>query len=418
MITLEEARSLMIRHVPEASAELVALEDALGRVAALDLLAPRDLPAESRSRLDGYALRSFETLEATESRPVRCRLTPWSVPAGHAPRDRLDAGCCARVMTGAMIPAGADAVVAEEHACVQGDHLLLVHPVRPMSGLVPAGADALDGELLAARGEVLTPSKLALVAAFGMDRVPVAVRPRVALLSTGDEVREPGAPHDVGISYSNNRHLLGWLTSINGGIVTHLGVSRDDPVEISRRLDRVEADLVATTGGTGRGDRDVVVETWSRMGVQTAFRGVALSPGKGVMAGFKEGRAYLALPGSPWGGRIVLEELIKPFLWRFQGFSCRWPPTVKARLEDRIGNGDGICRAVAGELKGKGSTAAFIPLMGRGASVFGQVRKSIGYMILEPHVLEMAAGTEVNVRLFDLPLLAAAVLADSQSDEP
>ncbi|MCU0573218.1 MAG: molybdopterin molybdotransferase MoeA [Syntrophobacteraceae bacterium] len=408
----------MIRHVPEASSELVALEDALGRVAARDLRAPRDLPAESRSRLDGYALRSLETLDATEARPVRCRLTPWSVPAGHAPRGRLEAGCCARVMTGAMIPAGADAVVAEEVVCIQGDHLLLVRPVSPASGLVREGADALDGELLAARGEVLTPSRLAMVAAFGMDRVPVAVRPRAALLSTGDEVREPGSPHDPGISYSNNRHLLGWLTRLNGGLVTHLGVSGDDPVEVSECLDRVEADLVLTTGGTGRGDRDVVVETWSRLGVQTAFRGVGLSPGKGVMAGFKGGRAYLALPGSPWGGRIILEELIKPFLWRFQGFSCRWPLTIKARLEDRVDNGQGICRALAGELKMKGSTASFIPLTGWGASVFGQVRRSIGYMILEPHVLEITAGTEVNVRLFDLPLLAAAILADSQCNEP
>lgn len=407
----------MIRHVPEASSELVALDDALGRIAAWDLRAPRDLPTESRSRLDGYALRSFETLEATETRPVRCRLAPWSVPAGHAPHGGIEAGCCARVMTGAIIPIGADAVVAEEGACIRGDHLLLVRPVRPASGLMRKGADALNGELLAARGEVLTPSRLALVAAFGMDRVPVTVRPRVALLSTGDEVREPGAPHDPGISYSNNRHLLGWLTRLNGGIVTHLGIAGDDPGQVAECLDRVEADLVMTTGGTGRGDRDVVLEAWSRLGVQTAFRGVGVSPGKGVMAGFKGSCAYLALPGSPWGGRIILEELIKPFLWRFQGFSFRWPLTVKARLEERVGNGEGICRAIAGELKMKGSTVSFLPSAGRGASVFGQVRRSIGYMILEPHVLEITLGAEVSVRLLDLPLLSAVVLAESQCDE-
>ena len=132
------------------------------------------------------------------------------------------------------------------------------------------------------------------------------------------------------------------------------------------------------------------------------------------MAGFRESGTCLALPGSPWGGRVIFEELIKPFLWKFQGFLCRWPVGVKALLAESVGNEQGITRVLAGELDMGRPTASFAPFRQQGEPVFGQVRHSIGYMLLEPHMLEMAAGEEVDVRLFDLPLLAAALLANGQ----
>ena len=249
-----------------------------------------------------------------------------------------------------------------------------------------------------------------MVAAFGLEWVPATVRPRVALLSTGDEVREPGEPHAPGIIYSNNRFLLGWLARLNGGLPLHLGICRDDPVEISDRLEHMEADLYVTTGGTGRGDKDVVLNAWSRLGVETVFKGVDISPGRGTLAGLRRGKAYLALPGGPWAGRIVFEELIKPLLWRFQGIRFRWPPSLKALLADRVVNEEGGCRALAGELYMQRPMATFLPLGRRGGAVLGEVRRSIGYMLLEPDMLEMAAGVEVDVRLFDLPLSASALL--------
>ncbi len=341
MITLDEARQRLFDVLPEVTAEPVRLEDGLGRVAAVDLAAPRDLPAEPRSRLDGYAVRSDQTADASADRPVRRRLTSWTVTAGHLPFGRLAGDHCARVTTGAVLPEGADSVVPQEDVLVESDHIVLTHSVKPLSGLTSQGAEARKGDLLVSAGEVLTPSRLAMIAAFGLERVPVAVRPRVALLSTGDEVREPGEPHAPGIIYSNNRLLLGWLARLNGGLPLHLGVCRDDPVEISDRLERVEADLYVTTGGTGRGDKDVVLNAWSRLGVETVFKGVAVSPGRGTLAGLRRGKPYLALPGGPWAGRIIFEELIKPLLWRFQGIRFRWPPSLKALLADRVVNDGG-----------------------------------------------------------------------------
>lgn len=414
MISLDEARHRLIQDLPGMVSESVGLEDALGRVAAVDLRAPSDLPGESRSSLDGYAVRSDETAGASGNRPVHCLPTPWTVTAGHAPMGRLEEGHCVRIMTGAVMPEGADAVVAQEFTRLEGHHLVLTRPVKVADGVVPRGAEARRGDLLAGVGTVLTPSKLAMVAAFGLEKVPVAVRPRVALLSTGDEVREPGEPPAPGVSYSNNRLLLGWLVRLNGGVLVQPGVCRDDPIEVCRSLGGVQADLYVTTGGTGKGDRDVVREAWRRLGVSTAFEGIGVSPGKGTMAGFKEGKSYLALPGSPWGGRIIFEELIKLFLWRFQGFICQWPLGFPALLAESVGNAAGICRVLTGHLDMKKPTAVFTPLRRRKGAVFDQVRESIGYMLLEPYMLEKAAGAEVNVQLFDLPILAAALLVDAQ----
>ncbi len=410
MITLEEARRLMMGAVSRAGSEMIRIGDALGRVAASDITAPANLPAEPRSRLDGYALRSAETEGASDVQPVRVRLNPKTVSAGHVPTTQLEAGTCTRVMTGAVLPAGADAVLAQEQARIEGDHLIVNRPVKPASGLVEEGSDALRGEVLAADGEVLTPTRLALVAAFGIERVPVTIRPRVALLSTGDEVREPGSPPTQGISFSNNRHLLAWLTQIHGGAPIHLGVSGDDPAQIVGCLNRAEADLFVTTGGTGRGDRDFVQEVWRRLGVRKVFERILISPGRGTLGGLRGGCPFLALPGNPWGGRVIFEELIKPLLWRFQGFSCHWPLTIRAMLRERVTNRDGSCRVLPGELILQGMTATFSPLGRRGVSTFEQVRNRFGYMILEPHMLELSAGGEVDVRLFDLPMLAAAVL--------
>ncbi len=410
MITLQEARRFLTLGLPEPGSEWAPLDEALGRVVASDLVAPCPLPAESRSRLDGYAIASGDTRHASEDRPARCRLAPWSVTAGRAPTEGIEAGWCARVMTGAVIPRGADAVVALERTRTVGDHLLIAHPVEPLSGVVREGSDALQGEVLAVAGEVLTPTKLAMVAAYGFHRLEVARQPRVALLSTGDEVREPGEALSAGGIYSNHRHLLGWLTRLNGGVAVHLGVSGDDPARMAESLERVDADVYVTTGGTGRGDRDYASEVWRGLGVQEVFKGVLVSPGKGAMAGFRDGRLYLALPGSPWGGRIIFEELLRPFLWGFQGLSRRWPLTVKALLGEPVTHGGGICRVVAGVLDMTQPTLSFLPLHGKGETVLQEARRSIAYILLEPHVLEMAAGSEVDARLFDLPLLAVALL--------
>jgi molybdenum cofactor synthesis domain-containing protein len=417
VITLEEARRRMVRHLPGAGSEMVCIGDALGRVAGSDIVAPWNLPPEPRSRLDGYALRSGDSAGASKDRPVRCRLTSWAVTAGRMAPTGLEAGWCSRVMTGAVLPAGADAVLAQEHAAIEGDCLILTHPVKAASGLMKEGADAVRGEVLAAGGELMTPTRLALVAAFGIDRVTVTLQPRVALLSTGDEVREPGAPRGQGISYSNNRHLLAWLTRLHGGIPIHLGISGDDPAEMVECLDHVEADLSITTGGTGRGDKDFVLQVWKRLGVQPVFEGVHISPGKGTMAGFKNGRLFLALPGSPWGGRVIFEELIKPYLWRFQSFACRWPLTVKAVLREPVANGEGGYRVLPGELDMKVCPAGFTPMERQSGSIFNQVRNRFAYMILEPHMLEVSAGSEVDVRLFDLPLSAAAFLGNDRASD-
>lgn len=417
MISLEEACSLLLENVPSVVTEEVTLGESLGRVAGHDVLAPWDLPGEVRSRLDGYALRSSDFTTASESHPVQCRLLTGLIAAGHARPEVLEAGTCRRIMTGAPLPMGADAVLAQELAVTKNGFLELGRPVAPGSGLVTAGSDAPRGELLVSAGDVLTPTTLAMVAAFGRDRISVAVRPRVALLSTGDEVRELGDVGHGAVCFSNSRHMLGWLAQLHGGIPVHLGVSKDDPVEMLEQVRGVEADVFITTGGTGKGDRDFVLEVWDRHGIMPMFQGVDISPGKGAMAGMKQGKMYLALPGSPWGARVIFEELIKPFLWRFQGASCRWPLTLKAELGESVLNQKGGRRVIAGAMEVGRCPISFRPAIEQGGSAFRQLRNRFAYMILDSHVLEISKGSQVDVRWFDLPLPAASLFVEGQHSD-
>jgi molybdopterin molybdotransferase len=204
------------------------------------------------------------------------------------------------------------------------------------------------------------------------------------------------------------------LIRVHGGVPIHLGISRDDPEEMIERLGRIGADMYITTGGTGQGEKDFVAEVWKKIGVEVLFQGLNVFPGKGAAAGVRQARIYLALPGSPWGGRVIFEELIKPYLWHFQEVSCRWPLTFKALLKARVTNREAVCRVVPGELDLSRWPPSFEPAAQQRGSLFEEIRNRFGYIILEPHMLEVSASSEVDVRLFDLPLLAVALLGNGE----
>ena len=217
LMDLTEAIRNSLDLAPGPQGESVPLEEALGRVLHEDLAAHWNLPGESRSRLDGFAVLSSDTGGASPNDPVVLKIVPGVLAAGHLPRGPLRPGECVRILTGAPVPFGADAVVPQEQASEHGERLSVREPVKHGKGVVFPGADVGEGDLLLSKGAVLTPSRLALVAALGYRELPVYRKPRVALLSTGDEVREMGAFTEGPWTFCNNRLLLGWLVSLQGG---------------------------------------------------------------------------------------------------------------------------------------------------------------------------------------------------------
>lgn len=412
---LSEAKRLAAELVTPADVERIRLEDALGRVLAQNLTAPFNLPLQPRSRLDGFALASADAAGAGPERLSLLRVLPDApLAAGRMPDLKIEPGECVRILTGAPLPPGADAVVAVEDVLEESGLLVLDRSPAPGSGVVQAGDEIREKEPILSRGEILSASRLAFAAAFGNSMVPVYRQPRAALLATGDEVRELGRDLKGSGTYCNNRLLLGWLTRLHGGKDIHLGVAGDDPDEIAGKLKGLDADFVITTGGIGRGDRDFIPAAWEVLGVRTLFRELDLSPGKNSAMGVSGEQIFLALPGSPWGAQLVFEEIASPMLRLFQGLKEPRPPVVKAELAETVRKRSGVSKALRGRLDMGTLVPSFMPLERKGGSLFASLKDAIGYILLDSHVVEVAPGSEVEVRLHDFPLLATTAFGGSE----
>jgi molybdopterin molybdotransferase len=407
---LNEARQLGSELIVPLETEWVPLEEALGRVLGERITADRNLPGESRSRLDGFALRGADSLRASTETPTLLRILPGRIAAGQVMEAGIASGECIRILTGAPLPRDADAVAPQEEVGIQGENLVLGRVYVRGSGITFGGDDAQSGEFLVSQGAVLNPTRLALIAALGRDRVAVYRQPQVALLATGDEVKTLGTEARGPFTYCNNMHLLAWLTKLKGGKTTLLGVAADEPGVIADRLRDVAADLVITTGGSGRGDRDFIPEVWKRLGVRQIFRQINLIPGKNTALGVRHGQVFLGLPGNPWAAQIVFDLLAVPLLRRWQGLEGAEQPLIAATLQALITCKPGFYKALRGTLDLGRAPARFLPAVTKSASVFSRVKDCFAYILLEPHVIEVAAESEVQVHLSDFPLLASPLI--------
>ena len=407
---LIEARHLASGLIAPLGVERVRIEEALGRVLAERIVADRNLPAEPRSRLDGFALRSTDVFGATRETPVFLSVAPGCIAAGHNVPVGIQSRECIRILTGAALPQHADAVAPQEEVEVRGENLVLKQPYAVGSGVVVPGEDVRKGEFLLSEGEVLTPTRLALIVALGHKRLTVYRRPQVALLATGDEVKTLGAVEKGPFTYCNNMHLLSWLTQLQGGIATPLGVAVDEPRVIAEQLQDVRAELVITTGGMGKGDRDFIVEAWQILGVQMIFREINLIPGRSTALGVRGGQVFLGVPGNPWAAQVVFDELAIPMLRRCQGLASPEHPLITAILQAPLKKKPGFFKAIRGTLDLETAPPRFSPAKTEGTSIFNRVKDCFAYILLKPHVVEVAAGSEVQVRLRDFPLLASPLL--------
>jgi molybdopterin molybdotransferase len=364
--------------------------------------------------MDGYALRSSDTAGASAEDPRELQLAAGCAAAGHDSGHALAAGECLRILTGAPLPAAADAVVPQEEVELYGSKLILRQPVSSGAWIMPRGADVTIGEAVLAAGTVLTPTGLAMAAAMGYAGLRVGQQPRVALLGTGDELMELGEGRPGPHEYCNNRHLLEWTARLQGGIAIPLGLAMDNPDAIASCLAGVDADLVITTGGVGSGDRDFVLKAWDALGVSICLYGINLSPGRNSAFGTRGQQVFCALPGNPWAAQLVFSEMLAPLLRRWQGLMIQEPPALFACLERSIESRSSFHRAVRGVLENREGNWTFLPSRAKEASGFGQLAASPAYALVPPQAREMPPGQILRVGLLGLPLLGLATLSMSR----
>jgi molybdopterin molybdotransferase len=321
MLSVEEAREQILQKIPETlPSEEVPLTSALGRTLAEDVIAHEALPAFANSGMDGYAVRSADTFGATSDSGVGLRLV-GEVPAGHLYSGVVGPGEAVRILTGAALPAGADSVIAQELTQVSGGMVSVLAETPLGMNIRPAGDDVAPGALLVSSGSDLGPTEIALLAALGVHPVRVTRRPRVAILSTGDELAALGQTPAPGQIRESNAFYLAAAVERAGGVPVLLGVARDHVDEIRARLQTAtSSDLILSSGGVSVGDYDLVKQILSEEGTIQFWR-VRMRPGKPLAFGLLGDTPFLGLPGNPVSAAVTFELFGRPAIRRLLG--CR-----------------------------------------------------------------------------------------------
>jgi len=346
-----EARARVLAAAKPLPPERVPLAEALGRPLRESVVAPHPLPPFRNAAMDGVAVRSVDLRHASPEAPVVLAVTE-TLPAGRVSRRTLGQGEAMRIMTGAMIPEGADAVIPVEELQVtprtsEAERVAIARSCAPGEHVRDAGLDLASGEVALEAGRALTPHDLALLAALGESRPLVGGRPRVAVVSTGDELVPPEAPLEPGVIRDSNLPMLVALLHECGARVASAERVGDDASLVSRRLRAAldGAEVVITIGGVSAGDFDPVKLSIQALDGVQLWR-VAMRPGQPQAFGALEGRLFFGLPGNPASVACVFEALVRPALRKLQGFAHldrpRLPVRAALEIESREGRTDFI----------------------------------------------------------------------------
>jgi len=381
--------------------ETIALEDALGRVLAEDVAAAVDVPSFDRSNFDGYAVRAADTYGAQEEKPRRLTLLDEVIPTGLVPQGHVGPGTAMTIATGGMLPRGADAVAMVEHTDLQGDALAVTKAVTPGSGVSFAGTDVAAGETVLRRGEVLSSRETGVLAAIGVGRVAVWRQPRVAILSTGDELVEPGQAMRPGMVYDSNAQVLADAVRELGARPVRLGIAGDRLEDLRARLREGldQADLVLLSGGTSKGAGDVsyrAVRELTEPGI--VAHGVALKPGKPICLAGHRGKAVVVLPGFPTSAIFTFHEFIAPVVRMLGGRPPLKRSTVSARLAVRVNSEIGRTEYLLVGLVEAGGEVVAYP-MGKGSGSVTAFSRADGFVTIGRHEEIVQAGASVAVQL-------------------
>jgi molybdopterin molybdotransferase len=341
MLSVNEAIQIILDALQPLPTEIIPFAETLGRVLADDLVADAPVPRFPQSAMDGFALRSTDTLEATSDRPITLDIL-GTLGAGHQASWTLSPGTAVRIMTGAPIPHGADAVVKREDTEFDADSVRILYPVPPNDHIISPGRDIPEGTTLLRAGEVITASGIGVIASLGKTQVSVYRRPHVGVLALGDELVAPHLPLAPGQIYVSNLYALTAAVTKYGGLALNLGIAGDQLDMIEGALRRAgDVDLLLTLGGSQRGDFDLVDDLLSGARGHMIFRGITANYARSMIFG-RFGRTPLCgLPGSPMTSFVAFEICVRPAIWKLAGRRRLEPMCLEATLVGSLPSTEG-----------------------------------------------------------------------------
>ena len=399
-LRLDEARSRIIADIaPVTERQAVGLREALGRVLAAEVRSTVDVPSHRNSAMDGYALAGAELPQAGTA-TFEVVGTSW---AGRPFDGDVGRGQGVRIMTGATLPEATDTVVMQEHVRLDGARVVIEAGHHAGQNVRPVGEDIRRGELALGPGTLLRPAQLGLLASVGVGEVTVLRRPRVAIFSTGDELRSIGEELALGQIYDSNRYTLHGMLSRLQVEVIDLGVVQDTREATLRAFESAaaQADAIVTSGGVSVGEADYVTETLERHG-QIGFWKVAMKPGKPIAFGRFGAAHFFGLPGNPVSVMVTFYQLVQPALRALTGAKDPDPPILlRAACETRLRKKPGRLEFQRGVLERRTDGAYTVRSSGhQGAGVLSSMSEANCFIILPLEQGDVAPGTEVEVQPF------------------
>jgi molybdopterin molybdotransferase len=400
LLSVEEAREKVLSEIHPLAPLQLPLMEAFGCVSAENIVATRDLPEFASSAMDGFAVRASDVANASPSHPVELKIVGRAM-IGRLPETTVGGGEAVRIATGAPIPGGADTIVPIENAEVMGELVRLLDAPSPGRHVRPAGEDVREGEILVPMGKRLGPPELGLLANAGFPHPLVHPRPRVVVLSTGDELVPPTTAPEYGqIRDSNAYTIFGAIREV-GATPTLAGIVRDDVDQLKETVlsHLIQADAFVSSGGVSVGERDVVKAAFFRRGELDFFK-VAMQPGMPQGFGRIEGKPYFGLPGNPVSVFVSFEMFIRPALLKMMGRSQLFRPEVAATLTGDVTGPRGKTQFARVNVTRTADGWSAQPTGDRGSNLISTVARANGLAVIPAGTETALAGQRVKVMLF------------------
>jgi len=399
LLELDRARELVLQATRPLGEESVALDDALGRVLARELSSAGPVPGFDSSAMDGYAVRSDDLGAAREGSPVTLELVGES-RAGHPLDKPVGPHQAAAISTGAMVPEGADAVIALERVNAADGHVRVPEPVPPGNDIRRSGEDIPPGTVALAAGRPLGPAALGVAASLGLASLHCARRPLVSVIATGDELLEPGAQPRAGTIYNSNGHAVPALARRAGALTAAAGAVGDDPDATREAIAGAlgASDVLVLCGGVSVGAHDHVRQTLARLGAREHFWGIALKPGKPTWFGTREGQLVFGLPGNPVSAMVTFILLVAPALRAMMG-STKTRHEARGILSCDYEKPAGRAHAVRCRLQTDGGSLHVRPAGRQGSHVLSAMLDAQALAIIPSASERVTAGEQVELEL-------------------
>lgn len=398
MLPIGEAQKKVLEEIPILGRERIYILEALGRVLAQDVEAVRDVPSADNSAMDGYCVRHEDIAGANSSNPARLKLIGES-PAGKPYSETLEPGHTVRIMTGGLIPKGADSVIMLEDTERDGDFIICLNDPGLRAHIRPKGEDVRAGEIVLNQGDVIRPPEVGMLATLGHAYVYVHQRPVVAILSTGDELVDLDEPFTQGKVVCSNTYSLAAQVLDCGAIPLSLGIASDNVDDLRSRLnDGLRADVILTSGGVSVGKYDLVKDTLTEVGMKVKFWKVAMKPGKPLVFGTIGDKPVFGLPGNPTSAMISFEQFVRPALFKMMGRKNLFRTLLDAVLAQDVNVSSGRLHLVRCKLFEKDGVKMAVSTGTQSSGALRSMVMADGLMILPPEKAPFKAGDKIKVQ--------------------